>query len=154
MRKEINMLRQLRLVLPLALVAFALGLAAPARGVIAIIVDWRPLTGDLTTLVPPVLRTSLLAKLDAAAIAAERDQFCVTARILDALERELQANGNAGIGDPNVIGDGSVRTLEADIAVVRASLPPDPCLGDPPIQTDPPVDSEIARPLGEAGPYR
>jgi len=121
------MFRQLRIVVPLGLVALAL--AAPAQGVIAIIMDWRPLTHDIAALVPPVLRTSVDAKVDAAAMAAERGQVCTTVRILAALDNELQANLNAGGGDPNTIGDSQIRVLEADVAVVLASLPPNECDG-------------------------
>jgi hypothetical protein len=124
------MFRRLRLSLPLMVIALSLGSATPAE---AIIINYRTLTDDIRGLAPPVLQSSLLAKVDAAMAATDRGDFCPAVKTLVALVNELEANGNAGIGDPNQIGDPTIRTLEADVADVLGSFPPDPCA--PPSQT-------------------
>ena len=122
--------RRLRFALPLTVMALWLGSATPAE---AIIINYRTLTDDIQGLAPPVLRTSLLAKVNAAMAATDRGDFCPAVKILGALGDELEANGNAGIGDPNQIGHPSIRTLEGDVTDVLGSFPPDPCA--PPPQT-------------------
>lgn len=118
------MARRLRLALALALLSLALGLgsAAPAHAVIAII-DWRPLTNDIQALTPPVLRTSLLAKVNAAMAATDRGDFCPATKLLQAFVNQL--------GGPDTVGDPQIRTLEADVAAVLGQFPPDPCPGAP-----------------------
>jgi hypothetical protein len=114
-------------------VAVALALAlASAQPAGAIIINYRTLQDDITTLVPAVLQPPLLAKVDAAAAATDRDQLCAATNILGALGNQLRALSNVGIGDPNQIGDPNARLLEADVNAVLVQFPPDPCFVEPP----------------------
>jgi hypothetical protein len=114
-------------------VAVALALAlASARPAGAIIINYRTLTDDITTLVPSVLQPPLLAKVDAAVAATDSDQLCAATNILGALGNQLRSLSNVGIGDPNQIGDPNARLLEADLAAIVAQFPPDPCFVEPP----------------------
>lgn len=114
-------------------VAVALALAlASAQPAGAIIINYRTLQDDITTLVPSVLQPPLLAKVDAAVAATDRDQLCAATDILGALGNQLRALGNVGVGDPNQIGDPTIRLLEADLTAIVAQFPPDPCFIEPP----------------------
>jgi hypothetical protein len=114
-------------------VAAALMLAlASAQPAGAIIINYRTLTGDITTLAPSVLQPRLLAKVDAAVAATDRDQLCAATGILGALCNQVRAFGNVGIGDPNAIGEPTIRLLEADLTAIVTQFPQDPCFVEPP----------------------
>jgi hypothetical protein len=112
-------------------VALALPLAS-AQPAGAIIINYRTLEDDITTVVPSVLQPPLLAKVDAAVAATDSDQLCAATNILGALGNQLRALSTVGIGDPNQIGDPNARLLEADLAAIVAQFPPDPCFVEPP----------------------